>query len=329
MRIFRIDRRCRTQQSFEREGHVLESLTACICTHNRATFLPRLLEVLQDMAVPAGLSFEVLVVDNASSDETPRLVQDYVQRNPSRFVYVREEKLGLSHARNLALRTSSADVIAFIDDDAIPRSGWLPAIIEGYSSGHDVGVVGGQVLLAFSNDAKLPRWFGKALYPHYSHREFEGEKAFESHRPVDDPYGANIAFRRSLALDLGGFNVNLGRQGGRLLGGEETQLCQDIRSAGYRVLLHPRSVVDHFIPAGRISLKQLLQQAWCDGEVSSIWTIGPHSGLTALQAIRALPPIWGRFLRRIFGRSEARGEKVALTYELLAEMSAVYHRWRK
>ena len=307
----------------------MESLTVCVCTCNRAGFLSRLLSELERTPVPDTLLFDVLVVDNASIDNTPEIVQKFVDRCPNLFRYILEEKAGLSHARNRGLRESNADVVAFLDDDAIPRTGWLQAIIEGYKNGDDVGAVGGQVLLAFPSEAKLPGWFKKSLYPYFSQREFDGKGAIDSRDAVDDPYGANISFLRSLALSLGGFNVSLGRQGTKLLGGEETQLCEDIRKAGFRVLLHPGSIVDHHVSLSRISLKSLFRQAWCDGQVASIWTIGEYSGLSLKQAFGAYLRLMRRQGHQFSQSWREKDQLVIFFYQLIADMSAIYHRWSK
>jgi glucosyl-dolichyl phosphate glucuronosyltransferase len=307
----------------------MESLTACVCTYNRASFLLRLLRELERMHLPDGLRFDIIVVDNASTDDTREIVQEFVQRCPTLFSYVREERVGLSYARNRGLRESKADVVAFLDDDAIPREGWLKATVDGYQLGDDVGAVGGQVLLAFPPHAELPRWFKKSLYPYFSHREIGGEVTIECHRAEDDPYGANISFLRSLALSLGGFNVNLGRQGKKLLGGEETQLCEDIRRAGFRVLLQPESKVDHFVPLTRISLKYLFRQAWCDGQVASIWTIGEHSGLSAMEALRSFLHLM-RIQAGLFSRMpRGQDQLVIFFYQFVADLSTIFHRWSK
>jgi glycosyltransferase involved in cell wall biosynthesis len=281
------------------------------------------------MAVPDGLDFEVLVIDNASTDNTREVVQEFVQSLPSLFRYIHEENVGLSHARNRGLQESTADIVAFLDDDAIPREGWLQATIDGYRNGDAVGAVGGQVLLAFPPGSKLPRWFKKSLYPYFSHRELGGGDAIESHRAEDDPYGANISFLRSLALRLRGFNVNLGRQGTKLLGGEETQLCEDIRKAGFRVLLQPGSIVDHYVALNRISLKSLFKQAWCDGQVASIWTIGEHTGLSAAQALKAFVHLLRRQADQFSRSRREKDQLVIFFYQLIADSSAIYHRWCK
>lgn len=281
------------------------------------------------MSIPDGLLLDVLVVDNASTDNSRDVVEEFVQRRLKRFRYVHEDRLGLSYARNRGLRTSTADVVAFLDDDAIPREDWLQATIDGYQSGDNIGAVGGQVLLAFPVGTRLPSWFRKPLYHYFSHREFGGDTLVESRTTVDDPYGANISFLRTLALSLGGFNVKLGRQGKKLLAGEETQLCKEIRESGYRVLLQPKSMVDHFIPPGRISLGYLAKQAWCDGQVASIWTVGEITGLNSAQTVRALVQRVGREIHQLLRWRREKDQLVIFFYQFIADLSAIYHRWCK
>jgi glucosyl-dolichyl phosphate glucuronosyltransferase len=302
------------------------SVTAAVCTHNRASLLPRLLAALESIAAPNGVRFDVLIVDNASTDATREVIRPYVERNPLLFRYVVEPTLGLSHARNRALCESQSEVVAFLDDDAVPREGWLDAMVEGYRSAANVGAVGGQALLAFG-DAHLPGWFGKPLYHYFSHREAQGDALVECGSAEEDPFGANISFLRAPALNVGGFDVNLGRMGARLLSGEETLLCNQMRQAGYRVLMQPRSIVDHYVNPARVSLRYLLRQAWADGQVYFVWTGHELDGLSTSEAAKALAKNLKWHFRQLKDSPRRKHDRVMLAYACVVDMSTLYHRW--
>jgi glycosyltransferase involved in cell wall biosynthesis len=303
-------------------------LTACVCTHNRAEFLPHALAALERLPTPEHLLFDVLVVDNASSDATYEVSRPFLERNPSRFRYVYEATLGLSYARNRGLRESSADVVAFLDDDAVPRDGWLAGLMEGYRQGENIGAVGGQAWLAFRH-ADLPSWFKKPLYPKlFSHREVEGDQIMECRNVSDYPFGANISFQRAAALNLGGFDVNLGRKGKKLLSGEETLLCERMREAGYRVLLHPQSIVDHYIDPNMISLIRLFEQAWADGQINFVWTGEELSLLNSTQVASRLMRSTKRYLFQLLTCTREKHEMVMLSYAFVMDISKLYHRWK-
>jgi len=94
-----------------------------ICTHNRCNVLQETLQELVHLDYPEDC-YEIIIVDNASQDETRKIFNEAANRGKN-LRYVREEKLGLSYARNKGIENSSGEFIAFIDDDAIPEPDWL------------------------------------------------------------------------------------------------------------------------------------------------------------------------------------------------------------
>jgi glycosyltransferase involved in cell wall biosynthesis len=98
--------------------------TVAICTRNRAAEVRRCLQALQ--ACPGSSSVPILLVDNASTDETPLLAEEFPQLAGMRYVV--EGETGLSYARNRALRETHTEYTVFLDDDAMPLPGWLAAV---------------------------------------------------------------------------------------------------------------------------------------------------------------------------------------------------------
>ena len=307
--------------------NIINTMIVCICTYNRAILLRFVLDKLEKINAPDGCHFDVIVVDNMSTDNTHEVVSEYIQRNPNRFRYIYEEKIGLSKARNRGLQESTSDIIAFLDDDAVPRDGWLEALIESYAQGADIGVVGGQVLLALP-DGPFPRWFQKPLYPLFSEREVRDEKIRECHKIADYPFGANISFRRELAIDFGGFNPALGRIGKKMLSGEETQLCEQIRKAGYRILIHPKMIVDHYIPLDRISLRYLFRQAWGDGQSCYAWSNVEFSALNSKRVILNFFQYALGYAIDLVIHTRTLPGVIWRSYNLVTNMSMLYYRWK-
>ena len=101
--------------------------TVIVCTHNRATVLRRSLEEALNQA--EACDSEVLVVDNASTDDTPAVLEGLSRRDGPRLRILREPELGLSLARNRGLAEAQGEVAVFLDDDAIPRRGWLESLL--------------------------------------------------------------------------------------------------------------------------------------------------------------------------------------------------------
>jgi glycosyltransferase involved in cell wall biosynthesis len=125
-------------------GKPAPRISATICTHNRAEYLGKALKSLSVQTLPAE-DFEVLVVDNASTDDTAALVESVRPILPS-LRYVFEGSLGLSRARNTAIREARGDYIAFLDDDAVAVSEWLEAILTAFDTVKPTPVcVGGRI----------------------------------------------------------------------------------------------------------------------------------------------------------------------------------------
>lgn len=218
-------------------------ISVIVCTHNRAPSLARTLESLEEMDPPVDGSWEVVVVDNASDDETRRVVRRFEGRGDLPLCYVFEGEAGLSHARNAGVRSARGEILAFIDDDVRVRSDWLAAMGHAFRD-HDVACVGGRALLVA--DAPRPGWWREEYEGKAGHFERGEEPRVLS--PDQDGMvgiGANLAFRRHVFERDGLFRTDLGRKQGRLLMGEELELIDRLRSAGEDRLYYPEAVVYH------------------------------------------------------------------------------------
>ena len=215
------------------------SATVAICTHNRSHVIGRAVEGALREVRSSGA--ELLVVDNASTDATQETLAG--MQAPDMRV-VREPELGLSAARNRALAEARGAVVAFLDDDAVPRAGWLAALLAAYER-TDVACAGGRILLHFA--APPPAWLTPPLYPALSGYDAgDGARRLRD-RPGDEyPYGANISFRVASARALGGFSTRLGPRGRHDLVHDETDLCYRIDHAGGEIHYVPDAIVDRF-----------------------------------------------------------------------------------
>ena len=100
-------------------------ITVILCTCNRCQSLAKALESIAASALPASVDWDVLVVDNNSSDQTRQVVEDFRQRYPGRFRYLFEPQQGKASALNAGIRAAHADVLAFTDDDVTVEATWL------------------------------------------------------------------------------------------------------------------------------------------------------------------------------------------------------------
>ena len=230
-------------------------VSVCICTYNRKDSLEQALASLASMRAPRGTSFEVIVVDNNSSDGTAELLGE-LDPGPLPLRYVLEARQGLSHARNRAVAEARGSVIAFLDDDVVVEPDWLERLHSAFRRDPRPAVVAGPALL----DADLPR-------PDWWHEEFDGPAGHfyrgDEVLSTDDGYtgmigiGANMAFSSDLFGRYGSFRTDLGRTGGSLAMGEELEFLDRLRESAERLVYDPTVVVHHRPDLGRISRSYL------------------------------------------------------------------------
>jgi glycosyltransferase involved in cell wall biosynthesis len=184
-------------------------ITVVICTYNRSSSLATTLTSVAATVIPESAEWEVLVVDNNSTDETREVSGDFCRRYPRRFRYLFEPQQGLSHARNAGIREARGEIIAFTDDDVVVEATWLQNLTAELHNGDWAGA-GGRILP--ERQFTLPKWLsartlceGGAL-PIFDAGETEC-------RLNQAPYGANMAYRKSMFKRYGLFRTELGRQG--------------------------------------------------------------------------------------------------------------------
>lgn len=208
----------------------------------------------------AKSAYEIIVVDNASTDRTRDVVfTDFA--DIENLVYLYEPQLGLSKARNTGWLSAKGKYVAFLDDDATCRPDWLERIIDAFQSLPKVGVVGGRVRPKWQIDP--PGWLDKEMEKWVSAIDW-------SDKPVllnDSQYlvGANIAYRSLFYDRLGGFCLNLGRKGNNLVSSEETDFSSKIKGLGYEIYYDPDIEVEHLIPRERVTAKYFIRRAYSQG----------------------------------------------------------------
>jgi GT2 family glycosyltransferase len=183
---------------------------------------------------------------------------------------------GLSGARNTGICETSGEVIAFLDDDATAHSGWLAALVAPFAD-PTVGGVGGKVVPAWSEPP--PPWLAPEFWWVVG-CSYVGQP--EQIAEIRNPIGANMALRRSVFADVGGFREEIGR-GHLPTGCEETELCIRARAAGYAIWYHPAAVVDHLVGPTRTTLGYFVRRCLGEGSSKSIVSAmaGRQAGLSA------------------------------------------------
>jgi glycosyltransferase involved in cell wall biosynthesis len=226
--------------------------TVLICTFNRAG---RLCETLDTLAATKadGLRWNVIVVDNNSSDTTREVVTSRIPRYPVELRYLFEPRQGKSNALNTGLAGTDATIVVFTDDDVRVSEGWLAAACRPMLDDPRIDYTGGPVRPIW--ERPCPRWLDRArsdLWGTLAILDHGPEPfVFEDRRRV--PLGANMAVRRSLIDRIGGFDPGLGRRGSSLLGQEQAEFFCRSRAAGARGLYVPAMLLHHHVPATRLT----------------------------------------------------------------------------
>ncbi|MFH0793273.1 MAG: glycosyltransferase, partial [bacterium] len=221
-------------------------LSILISTLNRSEFLSQLLDALVAQEPVPG-SFEIVVVDNGSTDQTPEVLRDYATRYPRVVRSAVETRRGISVARNQALEMARGEIVAFIDDDALPEPNWALETVRGFRNAN-VGVVGGPIHLLWYDPC--PAWISQRYLSVLGHLELGPHLRILRDRT---PFGGNIAFRRDALRELRGFRTFLGIQAGKLVVGEEILACLELRKRGYLIVYNPAMAVRHRVSSSRLN----------------------------------------------------------------------------
>jgi glycosyltransferase involved in cell wall biosynthesis len=226
-----------------------KSICAVICTFNRYDLLPTAIDSLIAQK-DIGSDFSILVVDNSPDKVIAEaFAKKYSKIENLRFIY--ESTPGLSNARNVAFKNSNADIISYLDDDAVASEYWAKNILNGFNAFDKIGILGGKILPIW--EVPRPTWLSDKLTGYVSVVDWGGDLRIAS---KDEWFaGANISFLRTALLDLNGFDTSLGRNGSgsSLLSNEETVLTRRIHELGYLSCYAPMASVMHLVEKKRIS----------------------------------------------------------------------------
>jgi glycosyltransferase involved in cell wall biosynthesis len=218
-----------------------------VCTYNRADSLARTLRSLKAQELRSDVDWEVLVVDNNSTDRTRAVVEAFRIDFP-RLRYTFEVRQGLAHARNHGVASSLGEVLLFTDDDVSPEPDWVKRILDGMAaSGCDA--CGGFIAPVW--ELPPPAWLTERFHGFLAIRA-ERTDTYEVLPGTMPPFGANMAFRKNVFARLGGFDVLRGRRGNVLAGGEDIEMFERVLAAGGKVMFFGDARVHHAVESYRL-----------------------------------------------------------------------------
>lgn len=246
-------------------------ISVIVCTYNRCESLRDTLNALKGQAMDHEVAFEVIVVDNNSTDGTKAVVTEAARESRWPIRYVFESAQGLSHARNRGIQEAQGEIVAFTDDDVVPDARWVEALAQAFLS-ESADCVGGRVKPLWG--VPPPKWLEEAIQAKRFLAVFSlfdrGDTVIVADTP--DPtvaYGANMAFRKSVFDTLGLFRIDLGVTGTVHRLGEDTDMVERCFLAGKRTVYTPHAIVYHKIPTARMQKRYLRNWKYLQGQSSA------------------------------------------------------------
>ncbi len=231
-------------------------ISVVVPTYNRSESLRDTLEGLKIQSLDGvGPDFEVIVVDNHSTDRTREVVEEIRKDFGKPLHYVFEGRQGVAYARNAGVRKAKGEIIAFSDDDVIPDPNWLQSLW-GCFLEERADLVGGKIELLWLSEQ--PSWLSDRLMVPLIAID-HGPKRFQVQANGIRFVTANLACRRSLFNRLGPFREDLGRRGKTLIGGEDFEWFDRVMKAGSRIFYEPEAKVLHKVWGEKVAEDYILR----------------------------------------------------------------------
>jgi glycosyltransferase involved in cell wall biosynthesis len=235
-------------------------LSVIICCYNSENRIGKVLDHLKEQKKVENISWEVIVVDNASRDNTAEVARNSWKNEDVKFEVVYEEKPGLSNARIRGINASSYPYIVFVDDDNWVSEEYISKAYQIMEEHPDVGLAGGLGIPV--SDTELPEWFSNYQDAYAVGPQHDNEGYLPDSRSYI--HGAGMIMRKDvwfLLQDQGFRFVLSGRKGKSMSSGEDSEISSAFRLAGYRLWYDPTLVFRHILPSQRLRWNYLVKLA--------------------------------------------------------------------
>jgi len=244
-----------------------------IPTFNRSKSLKKTLTGIQELSLDSQHSYEVVIVDNNSTDNTKEMVQQFSGKSWIGIKYLLEEKKGKINAIHKAVDHAKGDVLVFTDDDVTFDQNWLKIIAENFRD-KLIHCVTGKIIPVYEEEK--PCWYSEKLSTVLGLVDYSGEK-----RKTDQITGANFAILKSVFEQVGGFTVYDG------LINEDTFLTKKLLKGGFNIIYDPRMVVYHHFQKEKFTKEYFRRWYWLSGR--SIAVIHKEKDLSLKRNIAGVP----------------------------------------
>jgi glucosyl-dolichyl phosphate glucuronosyltransferase len=215
-----------------------------ICTYNRDKYLPEALESVKKQTLEND-KFQLIIVDNNSTDNTADISQEFISKNPSLNIkYCFEEQKGLSFARNRGVAEANASIVSYVDDDVILPTSFLEEVVNFFDKYKDAAGAGGKVIPKYEN-GKEPEWMNKYLNGFVGKVDY-GNNILQYNKRMKYPAGCNMAYRKDILLKVGGFNNEL------TFRSDDKYIFYKIKNISDKIYYVPNAWLYHYIDADRL-----------------------------------------------------------------------------
>lgn len=236
-------------------------ISVVLCTLNRDYYLRSALHSLVNQSL-SHEKFEILVVDNGSTDRTKEVVTEEFCLPSNNIFYIYEPKTGANNARNTGLKAARGDYIVFFDDDAIASPKWLENILDKFQSSlPNIGCIGGKIDPIW--ESPRPDWLPDGLLGYLTILDISPVPKILS--KGEFLYSVNFAFNKAVLESVGGFEVGLDRIGNNLLSNGDIMVQKRIQDQGYVCFYDPEISVQHQIQASRLQPEWFYKRAYWQG----------------------------------------------------------------
>ncbi len=256
-------------------------LSVIIPTRNRASLLKKALFSITKQTFPSD-QFEVIVVDNGSTDETAEICEEYKSKL-SGFQRIYDERPGLHVGRHLGLKHAKGEILVYADDDIEAFPTWLEGIAESFQD-PEVALVGGKILPKYETEP--PDWIEKLwnnnecgrMLGWYSLLDF-GEEVKEISPLL--VWGCNFSIRKNVLIEAGGFHPDsMPEELIKYRGDGETHVSRKVQEMGYKAIYNPKASVYHWVAESRMTLEYLKQRNYNQGISDSFTSVRHNHNLS-------------------------------------------------
>jgi len=249
-------------------------VSVVICCHNSAKRLTETLRHLAAQKVPGDIPWEVVVIDNASTDDSADVAQEcWPANHPAPLRVVTETQAGLSHARIRGIAEARHEIVSFIDDDNWAAADWIERVATIFASHPEVGACGGRIEEVC--EITPPDWF-KSVKIHYAVGSQHNQSGDITDTSGTLLCGAGLSLRTAGVRKLlgEGFAFMMSdRKGNSLSSGGDTELCFALRASGWRFWYDDDLFLQHFIPKERLRWDYAVRLMRGLGEASAFFVV--------------------------------------------------------